>query len=69
MISESDSDFAPLSSLVDLPTSEYLKQKEARRLQRSVFLASSASEDESGDPKKSNKNESKLAFITKMQKA
>jgi hypothetical protein len=47
-----DSDIAPMSALVDTPTKEELKDKERRRAQRSVALASSGEEDNGTKKKK-----------------
>ena len=52
--SEEDSDVAPISAIVDIPTKEELLKKEYRRAERSLKLASSssASEDESATERK-----------------
>jgi hypothetical protein len=44
--SEEDSDVAPMSSLVDLPSDEEIRERERQKLQKAVKLASSASEDD-----------------------
>lgn len=60
-----DSDMAPMSSLVDLPSEEELKEYEKKKLEKSVKMAaaSSASEDElsaTEAKKKRNKIANKL---------
>jgi hypothetical protein len=53
-MSGEDSDVAPMSALVDTPTKEEVKERDRRKAQRSVMMASasSASEDESANEKK-----------------
>lgn len=55
---QEDSDVAPMSSLVDLPSDEELKEKEKRRVERAVKLASSDDEQLSSGNESSKKKRS-----------
>lgn len=55
--SEEDSDVAPMSALVDTPTKEELKRLEMKKAEKSLKMASSASEDDLSASEKRTKLE------------
>lgn len=61
----SDSDVAPMSPLVDMPTKEELKKAEMRKAEKSLKLASSTSEDELSEAEKQRKQEKAKAMQTR----